>query len=108
MFVEANGYTCIYTHIKAKLKVDGSFLFSLLKDKNKNNFYRIWQQQYINKNNSFIPRYFGGLWLVDVGPASFFGWTRSDRAVRSPTHLIVITAEGDGSSNDSFVWIIIY
>lgn len=37
MFVEANGYTCIYTHIKAILKVDGSFLFSLLKDKNKNN-----------------------------------------------------------------------
>lgn len=27
----------IYTHIKAILKVDGSFLFSLLKDKNKNN-----------------------------------------------------------------------
>lgn len=25
-------YTCIYTHIKAILKVDGSFLFSLLKD----------------------------------------------------------------------------
>lgn len=37
MFVEANGYTRIYTHIKAVLKVDGSFLFSLLKDKNKNN-----------------------------------------------------------------------
>lgn len=37
MFVEANGYTCIYTHIKAISKVDGSFLFSLLKDKNKNN-----------------------------------------------------------------------
>lgn len=37
MFVEANGYTCIYTHIKAILKVDVSFLFSLLKDKNKNN-----------------------------------------------------------------------
>lgn len=30
-------YTCIYTHIKAILRVDGSFLFSLLKDKNKNN-----------------------------------------------------------------------
>lgn len=27
----------IYTHIKAISKVDGSFLFSLLKDKNKNN-----------------------------------------------------------------------
>lgn len=37
MFVEANGYTRIYTHIKAVLNVDGSFLFSLLKDKNKNN-----------------------------------------------------------------------
>lgn len=37
MFVEVNGYICIYIYIKVVLKVDGLFLFFLLKDKNKNN-----------------------------------------------------------------------
>lgn len=37
MFVEVNGYIRIYIYIKVVLKVDGLFLFFLLKDKNKNN-----------------------------------------------------------------------
>lgn len=109
-----NGY--IYTHIKAKLKVDGSFLFSLLKEKNKKKpkgFLEIREDlqdltMTIHKQKQqFFSQVFWGTVIGWCWPGRvFFGWTRSDRAVYSPTQLIVIIAEGDRSSNDSFVWII--
>lgn len=51
----------MYIHTKAILKVDGSFLFSLSKDMNKNNQKAFRStgsdnNNNINKNNSFIPR----------------------------------------------------